>query len=49
VVHVLVGDDDALEVLDPAAGSRNACSSSSSALPEFGPASTSVSGSSSIR
>ena len=50
VVDVLVGDDDQLEVLDaPPVRARARCSSSSSALPEFGPASTSVSGSSSIR
>ena len=50
VVDVLVGDDDPLEVLDRGARARrSARSSSSSALPEFGPVSTSVSGSSSIR
>ena len=50
VVGVLVGDDDPLEVLDPVAEcSRSAASSAVSDSPEFGPTSTSVSGSSSIR
>ena len=50
VVDVLVGDDDQLEVLDRvAARGRAAALSSSSALPELGPVSTRVSGSSSIR
>ena len=50
VVDVLVGDDDQLEVVDRVAAlARARAVSSSSALPEFGPVSTSVSGSSSIR
>ena len=50
VVDVLVGEDHELEVIDrvPEVGS-SWCSSSSSALPELGPVSTRVSGSSSIR
>ena len=50
VVDVLVGDDDQLEVVDRVAALRPAATvSSSSALPELGPVSTRVSGSSSIR
>ena len=49
VVDVLVGDDDQLEVLDPCPSASSCCSSSSSALPELGPESIRVSGSSSSR
>ena len=47
VVDVLVGDDDQLEVVDRVAALASWRSSSSSALPELGPVSTRVSGSSS--
>ena len=47
MVHVLMGDDDPLEVLGAAAVPRSASSSASSDVAEFGPESTSVSGSSS--
>ena len=49
VVDVLVGDDDQLDVVDRVAALAELRCSSSSALPEFGPVSTRVSGSSSIR
>ena len=50
VIHVLMGEHDQLEVLDPVTElAPEPVSSSSSDLPEFGPVSTSVSGSSSIR
>ena len=49
VVDVLVGDDDQLEVVDRVAALASWLCSSSSALPELGPVSTRVSGSSSIR
>jgi hypothetical protein len=49
VVDVLVGDDDPLEVLDAAAVPARPASRRVSDVPEFGPQSTSVSGSSSTR
>ena len=49
VVGVLVGDDDPLEVLDAAPRAFSAASSATIDIAEFGPTSTSVSGSSSIR
>ena len=49
VVDVLVGEDDQLEVVDRVAALAERPLSSSSALPELGPVSIRVSGSSSIR
>ena len=49
VVDVLVGDDDPLEVLDRAPVRGQARLQRVSDVPEFGPESTSVSGSSSTR
>ena len=49
VVDVLVGDDDPLEVLDAAAVLRQRRLERVSEVAEFGPVSTSVSGSSSTR